>query len=104
MKYLKNEFVLGDREGAEDGRPSIQHLEAKLLEIRTALEQVPADTAEQLKLTLDSCYLLLDLERGDEAWNIAKDSFDTALTRQLWTQAVEACDIMYQADLEYCQR
>ncbi len=102
MKYLKNEFVLGDREGAEDGRPSIQHLEAKLLEIKTALEQLSpeAPPVERLKLALDSCYLLLDLERKDEAWNIAKDSFDQALTQQLWTQAVEACDIMYQADLD----
>jgi hypothetical protein len=102
MKYLKNEFQIGDREGAEDGVASTQRLEAELLDIQSSLENLPTDAAisERLKLTLDSCYLLLDLERKDEAWNLAKSSFDQALAAQLWTQAVEACDIMYQADME----
>jgi hypothetical protein len=102
MKYLKNEFQIGDREGTEDETASTQHLEAKLLDIQASLENLPADaaTTERLKPTLDSCYLLLDLERKDEAWNLAHASFNEALTEQLWTQAVEACDIMYQADME----
>ncbi len=102
MKYLKNEFQIGDRDGAEDGVQSVQRLEAKLLDIQAALENLPTDAtiAERLKPTLDSCYLLLDLERKDEAWNLARESFNQALAEQLWTQAVEACDVMYQADLE----
>jgi hypothetical protein len=101
MKYLKNEFQIGDREGTEDETASTQHLEAKLLDVQTTIENLPADasTTEKLKPTLDSCYLLLDLERKDEAWNLARESFDQALAEQLWTQAVEACDVMYQADL-----
>lgn len=100
MKHLKNEFNIGDRGGSADGRPSIQHLESRLLDLQSALEQLPQDatTPDRLKLTLDSCYLLLDLERGDEAWNLARDSLDKALAEQLWTQAVEACDVMYQAE------
>jgi hypothetical protein len=102
MKYLKNEFQIGDREGTEDETASTQHLEAKLLDIQATLDNLPATatTTERLKPTLDSCYLLLDLERKDEAWNLARNSFDQALAEQLWTQAVEACDIMYQADME----
>ncbi len=100
MKYLKNEFVLGD--GAEEATSSIQHLEAKLLDIQNAIEVLPRDatTDERLKLTLDSCYLLLDLERNDDARNLARDTFGLALADQLWTRAVEACDAMYQADLD----
>lgn len=102
MKYLKNEFQIGDREGTADETASAQHLEAKLLDIQAAIENLPttATTTEKLKPTLDSCYLLLDLERKDEAWTLARNSFDKALAEQLWTQAVEACDIMYQADME----
>jgi hypothetical protein len=102
MKYLKNEFQIGDRDGAEDGVASTQRLEAQLLDIQSSLENLPPDAtiAERLKLTLDSCYLLLDLERKEEAWKLARDGFDQALSAQLWTQAVEACDIMYQADLD----
>jgi hypothetical protein len=102
MNYLKNEFQIGDREGTADETASSQHIEAKLLDIQTAIENLPttATTTEKLKPTLDSCYLLLDLERKDEAWTLARNSFDKALAEQLWTQAVEACDIMYQADME----
>ncbi len=100
MKHLKNEFVLG--ESAEEETQSIQHLEAKLLGIQNDIERLPreADTYERLKLTMDSCYLMLDLERQNEAWNIARECLDQALAEQLWTQAVEACDVMYQADRE----
>ena len=102
MKYLKNEFQIGDREGTEDETASAQHLEAKLLDVQASIENLPTDatTSERLKPTLDSCYLLLDLERKDEAWNLARNSFDQALAEQLWTQTVEACDIMYQADMD----
>ncbi len=100
MKYLKNEFVLGG--SSEEETPSIQHLESKLLDIRNTIDSLPdgAGTIERLKPTLDSCYLLLDLERNDEAWGIAKGCLEQAMAEQLWTQAVEACDVMYQADLE----
>ncbi len=100
MKYLKNEFVLGN--STEDATPSMQHLESKLLDIQNAINNLPPDatTIERLKPTLDSCYLLLDLERKDEAWNRAKGCLDQALAEQFWTQAVEACDVMYQADLD----
>lgn len=102
MKYLNNEFHIGDRDDAEDGVQSTQHLEANLLNIQDEIENLPADApiTQRLKLTLDSCYLLLDLERKDEAWNIARDCLNKTLSERLWTQAVESCDVMFQANLQ----
>lgn len=98
MKYLKNEFRIGDAEGGEDAVISTQNLESKLMKIQDEIEQLPtsADTSQRLKLTLDECYLLLDLERQDEAWDNASATLKQALTEHLWTQAVESCDIMFQ--------
>ena len=100
MKYLKNEFRIGDAESGDDAIKSVQHIEAKLMELQDALAKLPADAAaeQRLKLILDECYLLLDLERQDEATAKAMDTLNQALSKQLWTQAVEACDVMFQAD------
>lgn len=100
MKYLKNEFRIGDADGAEDATKSIQHLESKLMQVQSTAEKLPPDanTKQRLKLTLDECYLLLDLERQDDAWAKANHVLKQALKEHLWTQAVESCDIMFQVD------
>jgi len=100
MKYLKNEFRIGDADSGEDATISTQRLESKLMQLQHESEQLPAgtDTTQRLKLELDQCYLLLDLERQEEAWDKANTALKQAVTEQLWTQAVEACDVMFQTD------
>jgi hypothetical protein len=101
MKYLqKNEFSLGDVETGEDAVPSAQAIEIQFDRMQRELNELPADAPleQRLKLMLDACYLLLDLERKEEAWENGREALDLALPQELWTQAVEAYDIMYQAD------
>jgi hypothetical protein len=100
MKYLKNEFRIGDADSGEDASKSIQHLEAKLMQLQDDQANLPADSGirQRLKLILDECYLLLDLEHKDEATDKAKNALNLALSEQLWTQAVESCDVLFQAD------
>ncbi len=101
MKYLKkNEFFLGDVETGEDAVPSKQSLEVQLDRLTRELDALSADAPleQRLKLILDSSYLLLDLERKYEAWEKGRQALDLALPKELWTQAVEAYDVLYQAD------
>ncbi len=101
MKYLqKNEFMLGDAETGEDAVPSKQAIEIQFDRMQRELEGLPEDAPleQRLKLILDSSYLLLDLERKDEAWDNGRKALELALPRELWTQAVEAYDVLYQAD------
>jgi hypothetical protein len=103
MKYLQNnEFSLGDVETGEDAVPSTQAIEIKFDRMQRELDELPADAPleRRLKLILDSSYLLLDLERREEAWKNGRLALDLALPQELWTQAVEAYDILYQADRE----
>ncbi|MCG7942877.1 MAG: hypothetical protein JAY61_07225 [Candidatus Thiodiazotropha taylori] len=102
MKYLESETFLGDSESAEDAVKSSKLLEVKLQEIRQQLEALDTDSvsAQRLSLEIESCYILLDLDRNDEAWQIAKRVFDRALASELWLAAVEACDVLYQAEKE----
>ncbi len=47
---------------------------------------------------LDGGYLLLELQRFDDAWRRGREAFDLAIAGELWLQAAEACDILFQAE------
>lgn len=100
MKYLEAETFLGDNDCSEDAVKSSKLLQLQLDEKQQALATLPADAPlqERLGLILQSGYILLDLERRDEAWESCQALLAQALEAELWLQAVEACDILYQAD------
>ncbi|MEJ2423651.1 MAG: hypothetical protein P8101_04195 [Candidatus Thiodiazotropha sp.] len=102
MKYLEAETFLGDNECSEDAVKSSKLLELKLQENRERWDNLSADApqSERLQLEMANGYILLDLDRPDEAWQNAKQSLTTALEHELWNIAVEACDIIYQAERE----
>lgn len=100
MKYLESEAFLGESECSEDAVKSSKLLEISLDEKQEALAVLPADAPVQqrLSLILESGYILLDLDRTDEAWQQTRTVLDEALQNELWLSAVEACDILYQAE------
>lgn len=100
MKYLESEAFIGDNECAEDAIKSSKLLEIRLDEKRDELAALSADVPvdRRLELTLESGYILLDLDRRAEAWALARPVLDEALDKALWLRAVEACDILYQAE------
>lgn len=57
-----------------------------------------ADTLTRVRLQLDIAEILVWLERNEEAWNLARTAFDTALKHESWQDAVEACNVLYQTE------
>ncbi len=100
MKYLESEAFIGDNECSEDAVKSSKLLEIRLDEKREALAGLPpeAPTEQRLELELESGYILLDLDRQQEAHSLAKRVLETSLQEDLWLRAVEACDILYQSE------
>lgn len=100
MKYLESESFIGDNESSEDAVKSSKLLELRLNEKRDALAALTpsAPTEQRLELELESGYLLLDLDRAQEAYSLAKTVLERALEEELWLRAVEACDILYQSE------
>ncbi len=100
MKYLESETFLGESESSEDAVKSSKLLGIKLDEKQEALAALPDDAPiqQRLSLILESGYILLDLDRADEAWAQCRPVLDMALNNELWLSAVEACDILYQAE------
>ena len=82
---------LTETEKAEFG----QQLSDKQLQLK---RHSGADTLERARLQLDIAELLVLLERKEEAWNLAREAFDTALKNESWQDAVEACNVLYQTE------
>lgn len=73
-------------------------LKRKLAE---ALQALPASDAAaplpRARLQLDVAEMLNALERRKEAWDIAREAFFTCMQHEAWADAVEACDVLFQA-------
>lgn len=78
-------------------------LQEKLQELAT-LEKDPrlaqASALLHVRLQLDIAEILNALERKQEGWVLARAAFDTALRQEAWHDAVEACDVLFQAEQE----
>jgi hypothetical protein len=100
VKYLESEAFLGESECSEVAVKSSKLLEIQLDEKRDALAALGenAPLQERIGLQLESGYILLDLDRAEEAWELCKPLLDEALANELWLSAVEACDILYQTE------
>ncbi|MCW8974594.1 MAG: hypothetical protein OQL10_02665 [Sedimenticola sp.] len=100
MKYLQTEAIMGDNDSSDDAIPSTQRVELRLAELEQQLAKLGSDApeSERVQLELDCGYALLELNRFDESWALARALFDRALEIAEWQQAVEACDIMFQSD------
>jgi hypothetical protein len=70
------------------------HLAEKLQQLDALASSEPLPRA---RLQLDVAELLNALERKKEAWDIAREAFVTAMQQESWQDAVEACDVLYQA-------
>jgi hypothetical protein len=73
------------------------HLAEKLQEL-----SAQADTAslQRARLQMDIAELLNALERKKEAWDIAREAFRISMQQESWQDAVEACDVLFQAGQE----
>lgn len=73
------------------------HLAEKLRELSTL-----ADTAslQRARLQMDIAEILNVLGRKKEAWDIAREAFRISMQQESWQDAVEACDVLFQARQE----
>ena len=82
------------------GQPSPQTLEEQLKLFQQHLAELP-ETASELdknRIILDIAETHLALEHKEEAWKLARAAFNVFLQLEAWQEAVEACNVLYQAD------
>ena len=73
-------------------------LEGEVAEQQQALAELPADAPERPSLELSLARNLAALERGDQAWPLARGALDHFLAQEDWAQAAEACEVLYLSD------
>ena len=72
-----------------------KQLAGKLLELNDLATATPLVRA---RIQLDIAEILVALERKPEAWILAREAFAAALECDAWTDAVEACDVLFQCE------
>ena len=80
---------------AEERSGMKRHLADKLQQLGAL---AGASSLQRARLQLDIAEILNPLERKKEAWDIARDAFIAAMQQESWQDAVEACDVLYQAE------
>jgi len=74
-------------------------MEGEVAELQTRLNN-ETDPGKIARLQLDLGRKLADLERGEQAWPVAKQAFDYYLQKEDWEAASECCNILYLSDQE----
>lgn len=82
----------------EEERNGMKRHLAEKLQALAAL--TGAGPLQRARLQLDIAEILNALERKKEAWDISREAFVTAMQQESWQDAVEACDVLYQAGQE----
>jgi hypothetical protein len=75
-------------------------LEGQLVELQQELGRLAenAPPSERARILLDMARAHATLERGEEAWPLARTAFDLFAAEQDWENAADACDVLYQSD------
>jgi response regulator RpfG family c-di-GMP phosphodiesterase len=99
MKYIKDDIGKNDADCAEDAVTSTALLEQRLEALQDRIRELDSDAAaEKASLQADAASILVDLQRGPEAWALAREALDSLLAAQDWEKAAVACLIMFHAD------
>ena len=100
MKYLQTETYIGDNECSADAVRSEKLVALHLEELQQQIDALEPDAPldERLGLILNRGYTLLEGNLFSEAWKLGRESLDQAISGELWSRAVEACDILFQCN------
>jgi len=102
MKFLNDDLGKDDADSSEDIVLSSALLEQQYASLMDRLRELPENTPveDRVELQVQAAAVLVDLERGKEAWDLAKAAFDEAMQAEDWQGAAMACNILFQTEQE----
>jgi len=100
MKYLKDDPSIMNADSADDADVSVVKIRQQLAAAQQELSNLPDDVAFDIRAELQTSIggTLVDLQRGEEAFEYARQAFDCFRDLQAWEGAVKACNVMFMAD------
>ena len=88
--------LLIDSSSPDQSKEDIQKYLEKKQAAYDALE-ASAAPEDRARLQLDVAEALIGMGRADESWEKARSALDTFIELELWQDAVECCDVLYQS-------
>ncbi len=98
--YLNLNSGIASAESAEDAVKPTALLEKRIDELTLELQNLSNDDLKRTTPLIEQGYLFLDLDRKDDVHQCGHDAFKLAIKHEDWQKAVEALDLIYQAEKE----
>lgn len=103
MKYLDEDMGMRDADSGDEAGVSIPQLELDLAAARQELVELPVGytPVQRAEVLTRIAEILVDLSRGEEAFDTAREAFDICVAEERWEPAAAACNAMFLADQSY---
>ncbi|MCK5092781.1 MAG: hypothetical protein KAR30_09670 [Gammaproteobacteria bacterium] len=76
-------------------------LESQLIALEERLRELPDDASlGHASVQLDMARIHTGLDRGEQAWEMARKVFDVFMQAEAWEKATEACDVLFLSNQE----
>ena len=100
MKFLHDGMGMRDADSGDEAEVSVAQLEQELSKARQEMLELPAGYQPVQKAVIQNriAELLVDLQCGEEAFDIAREAFDVFVAAQQWDDAVQSCNVMFIAE------
>lgn len=95
INKMLNENIAIEGSSPDQSKEDIQRYLEQKQAAYDALE-AGAEPVERARLQLDVAEALVGLGRSDEAWDKARTAMDTFIQHEMWQEAAESCDVLYQ--------
>ncbi|MCW8963757.1 MAG: hypothetical protein OQL16_08175, partial [Gammaproteobacteria bacterium] len=86
---------LPDAVVTQDTMTATETAEARLVALEDRLRTGSLADDERLRANLEKTRLLTEVDRKDEAWELARATFDAYMEKQDYEGAVDACDALF---------
>ena len=103
MKFLDDDMGMRDADSGDEAGVNIIQLRNDLRQAEQEIIELPAGYQPLQKAEIQNriAGLLVDLDRKEEAYDVAREAFDVLVANKSWEAAAEACNIMFLADQPY---
>lgn len=100
MKFLNDDIGMRDADSGDEAEVSVVQLQQELAEAQQEMLELPAGYQPVQKALIQNRIgeLLVDLHRGEEAFDIAREAFDVFVAAEQWEDAVQSCNVMFLAE------
>ncbi|WP_455209205.1 hypothetical protein [Kaarinaea lacus] len=100
MKYIDQNAGMMDADSSDDAEISLEKVKQQLAAALEELKALPegAHPLQRIELQTKIAGTLVDLQRGEDAFTIAREAFDACVANEYWEDAVKACNAMFLAD------